>query len=89
MINKGDFFSLFYLLFAILPIAVLNGRAGKARIFKHVLIWIMVIMALFLVGKALKGTFLPAEHPALPRGALTEDIDHSARHPAVLNSSPE
>ncbi len=67
-----------------LPYAIMNWRQGNKRIYKHVLYWTIIMLMTFLIGKTIKGTFLPAEQSARPRGALLEDTDPAERRPSQL-----
>ena len=84
MDDKAIFFSVLCLCFILLPIAIMNWREGNKRIYKHILYWTIIMMMTFLIGKTIKGTFLPGEQSARPRGALLEDTDPAERRPSQL-----
>lgn len=84
MDEKTLFFSILCFCVILLPFAIMSWRTGNKRIYKHVLYWTIIMMMLFLIGKTIKGTLLPPEQPAHPRGALLMNTTQLVPHPAAL-----
>ena len=89
MEEKDLLFILLCICIIILPFAVMTWREGNKRIYKHILYWTIIMLVAFLMGKTLKGSFLPPEQSARPRGALLENTDRPARHPLTPYHSLE
>jgi hypothetical protein len=88
MDERALFFPILCLCIILLPIAVLNWREGNQRVYKHILYWTIIMLVMFLVGKTIKGTFIPDERSAPRHGALLEDTGPSERHPSQLRPPP-
>lgn len=88
MDEKAVFFSILCICFMMLPYAIMNWREGNKRIYKHVLYWTIIMLMFFLITKTIKGTFIPDEQSARPRGALIEDTDPASRRKSQLRPSP-
>ncbi len=88
MDEKALFFSILCGCFILLPYAIMNWREGNKRIYKHVLYWTMIMLMMFIIGKTIKGTFIPDEQPDHPRGALIEDTDPASRRKSQILPAP-
>lgn len=84
MDDKAIFFSVLCLCIIVLPIAIMSWREGNKRIYKHVLYWTIIMLMMFLIGKTIKGTFIPDEQSAPRRGVLLEDTGPSEQRPSQL-----
>lgn len=89
MDDKAVFFSVLCFCFILLPYAIMNWREGNKRIYKHILYWTIIMLMMFLIGKTIKGTFIPPEQPVHRRGALLENTDRPVQHPLTPYHSLE
>lgn len=84
MDDKAVFFSVLCFCFILLPFAIMNWREGNKRIYKHILYWTIIMLMMFLIGKTIKGTFIPDEQQDHRRGVLLEDTGPSEQRPSQL-----